>query len=114
MSYTFGEGHARLSSLREPLTAGCMLGRLRRILGTSRAAHGCMLGRLRRILGTSRAAQRLFDQRAHASGGTKDSFMGDLAMIVIARWHVKARSPVEESDKNHSETGFGFLSEFWV
>jgi hypothetical protein len=85
-----------LSSLREPLTAGCML------------------GRLRRILGTSRAAQRLFDQRAHASGGTKDSFMGDLAMIVIARWHVKARSPVKESDKNHSETGFGFLSEFWV
>jgi hypothetical protein len=30
--------------------------------------------------------------------------MGDLAIrIVIARWPVKARSPVKESDKNHSE-----------
>eukprot|EP01047_Picozoa_sp_COSAG01_P024351 COSAG01_NODE_1503_length_10093_cov_8.276010_5_plen_44_part_00 len=28
--------------------------------------------------------------------------MGDLAIrIVIARWPVKARSPVKESDKNH-------------
>jgi hypothetical protein len=31
--------------------------------------------------------------------------MGDLAIrIVIARWPVKARSPVKESDKNHSQT----------
>jgi hypothetical protein len=36
--------------------------------------------------------------------------MGDLAIrIVIARWPVKARSPVKESDKNHSESESRYL-----